>query len=114
LQYVCAVPLWLTFPDHSDPSGLYNYRNQPARILFALDKLQQALAPLIGYELEHGQPAAEGWAEGRTPEDVRGWSDRAMREMQGWEEEYWRVERDAERRGWGKVSRRPRSQARRR
>ena len=41
-------------PDHSDPSGLYSYRNQPSRVLFALDKLVSALAPVLGYEVAHG------------------------------------------------------------
>jgi uncharacterized protein YdiU (UPF0061 family) len=88
--------------DHSDPSGLYSYRRQPERVLFALDKLVQALAPLIGYEALHG-PAPSGWSDGKTKDDVKEWKAKAEEEMKDWQDLFWDVEREGERQGWLKV-----------
>jgi hypothetical protein len=93
----------LTRTDHSDPSGLYSYRRQPERVLFALDKLVQALSPLIGYEAIHGA-APSGWSEGRSKEDVRELEAKAAEVMEDWQDAFWDVERATERRGWAKVS----------
>lgn len=90
--------------DHSDPSGLYSYRNQPSRILFALDKLVSAMAPIIGFEAEQGKVGiADGWSEGATKEDVSRWEAKMGEVMEGWDAEFWRLEREAERQGWLKV-----------
>ena len=89
--------------DHSDPSGLYSYRRQPERVLFALDKLIAALSPVIGYEALHGTPKA-GWSEGKTKEDIETWNDKTTEVMKDWPDAYWKVEREAERTGWLKVS----------
>lgn len=103
--------------DHSDPSGLYSYANQPSRILFALDKLHQALAPLIGFEIlksasssttsgkELGAELPETLTdESVTADTVQELTEVAMQEMKGWEEGYWKIQREAEARGWRRVS----------
>jgi hypothetical protein len=92
------------FTDHSDPTGLYSYRNQPSRVLFALDKLVGALAPVIGYEALHGgAPISDGWHEGVTKDKVEKWEEKTREVMKGWEDEFWEVERKTERAGWLKV-----------
>ena len=88
--------------NHSDPSGLYSYRRQPERVLFALDKLVKAVSPLIGYEALHGAPMS-GWSEGKTKDDVDEWGAKAEETMADWQDEYWAVERATEKAGWGKV-----------
>ena len=88
--------------DHSDPTGLYSYRRQPERVLFALDKLVQSLAPLIGYETLHCLPGS-GWSEGKTKDDVETWTAAGQEAMQGWEKEYLTVVKTTEKTGWLKV-----------
>ena len=88
--------------DHSDPTGLYSYRRQPERVLFALDKLVASLAPLIGYESEVGVPQA-GWSEGKTKDDVEKWTAAAEKVMDGWGTHFWAVEKETELYGWLKV-----------
>ena len=100
---VYQIKLITTSADHSDPSGLYSYRNQPSRVLFALDKLVAALAPLIGYEAAHSTIAMSGWSDGASKEDVQKWEGKGLELMEGWDEEYWRVEREGERAGCLKV-----------
>ena len=89
-------------PDHSDPTGLYSYRRQPERVLFDLDKLVQALAPLIGYESLHSAPTS-GWSEDKTKDDVKEWTAAGKEEMQDWEKEYLATVRETEKVGWLKV-----------
>ena len=89
--------------DHSDPSGLYSYRNQPSRVLFALDKLVSALAPLIGYEATHSTIANPGWSEGASKDDVKAWEQKGIETMKGWEDDFWSIEKAEERSGWSKV-----------
>ena len=81
---------------------MYSYRRQPERVLFALDKLVQSLAPLIGYEALHG-PAAAGWSDGKTKDDVKEWKAKAEEEMEDWQDAFWDVEREDEKQGWLKV-----------
>lgn len=90
--------------DHSDPSGLYSYRAQPSRVLWGLDKLVSAVSPLIGYEaLYPSTLLASGFSEGKTADDVEEWSDKGAEVMKGFEEEYYHIEKEAERQGWMKV-----------
>lgn len=111
------VSMCTDMTDHSDPSGLYSYANQPSRILFALDKLHQALAPLIGFEIL--KSASSSTTSGKeldvelpetltdesvTAETVQELTEVAMQEMEGWEEGYWKIQREAEARGWRRVS----------
>lgn len=91
--------------DHSDPSGLYSYRAQPSRVLWGLDKLVSATSPLIGYEsLNPSTPLTAGFSDGKTANDVKEWTAKGKLVMQGFEEEYYRIEKEAERLGWMKVS----------
>lgn len=89
--------------DHSDPSGLYSYKAQPSRVLWDLNKLVQCVSPLIGYEALKGT-LASGFAAIATTDDVEEWTERGMEIMKGFEEEYFKIERDAEQKGWMKVS----------
>jgi uncharacterized protein YdiU (UPF0061 family) len=95
----------LTSTDHSDPSGLYSYRAQPSRVLWGLDKLVSVISPLIGYEASNpSTPLAPGFSEGKTAEDVEEWTEKGAEVMKGFEEEYYSIEKEAERVGWMKVS----------
>lgn len=93
----------MTRLDHSDPSGLYSYKAQPSRVLWDLNKLVHAVSPLIGYESLEGYPTP-GFADEATKDDVEEWSEKGLEVMQGFEEEYFKVERQAEQEGWIKVS----------
>ncbi|KIY74445.1 UPF0061-domain-containing protein [Cylindrobasidium torrendii FP15055 ss-10] len=42
--------------NHSDDGGRYAYRRQPEMVLYALNGLLRALAPLVGYEKQNGKP----------------------------------------------------------
>jgi uncharacterized protein YdiU (UPF0061 family) len=88
--------------DHSDPSGLYSYKNQPSRVLWSLDKFVTAISPLIGYEPLHGE-LKEGFSKDKTSDDVDEWSKKGLEVMKGFEEEFMRVEKEGERVGWMKV-----------
>ena len=50
-------------------------------ILFALNALLDALAPLIGAELESGKAASAGWGADVTKEQLKSWSDKAHAEV---------------------------------
>lgn len=110
IRSTLQTPAWLVAEssDHSDPTGLYSYRNQPSRVLFALDKLVGALAPVIGYEALHGgAPISDGWHEGATKDKVEKWEEKTREVMKGWEDDFWEVERKTERAGWLKVGNGP-------
>ncbi|WVQ79670.1 hypothetical protein IAT38_001770 [Cryptococcus sp. DSM 104549] len=87
--------------NHSDPSGLYSYRNQPSRILFALDKFVNAVAPLVGYASLNGS-VPKGFREGANKEDIEEWADKGIEVLDGWDKTFWDIERDAEQAGWSK------------
>lgn len=76
--------LSLPFSDHSDPTGLYSYRNQPNRVLFALDSLASALLPELGYEAKNGRAPTEGWGAEATADDVRMWEEAGLEAIKGW------------------------------
>ncbi|WWC89011.1 uncharacterized protein L201_003928 [Kwoniella dendrophila CBS 6074] len=88
--------------NHSDPSGLYNYRNQPARVLFALDKLASTLSPIVGYEAIHSKIPNEGYSDELSKETRKEWEEKGEEIMKGFEERFWEIEREEERRGWSK------------
>ncbi|RXK34759.1 hypothetical protein M231_07980 [Tremella mesenterica] len=85
--------------NHSDPTGLYSYRNQTSRVMFAIDKLVSSVAPLIGYELLRGLPSP-AFSIYASEDDVVEWTDKGLEVMEGWEKEFLSIEREAERRGW--------------
>ncbi|GAA5825179.1 hypothetical protein JCM11251_006131 [Rhodosporidiobolus azoricus] len=67
--------------NHSDDMGRYSFANQPTMMLFAVHKLGDALAELIGHETELTKQvegdgfvkAVDGWAEG--VEDTEQWKE---------------------------------------
>ncbi|OCF60968.1 hypothetical protein L486_00612 [Kwoniella mangroviensis CBS 10435] len=88
--------------NHSDPSGLYNYRNQPSRVLFALDKLVSTLAPILGYEAFHSSTPIQGYSEGLSKETKKEWEEKGLEVFKGFEERFWEIEREEEKRGWAR------------
>nr|XP_018262752.1 uncharacterized protein I303_04232 [Kwoniella dejecticola CBS 10117]OBR84910.1 hypothetical protein I303_04232 [Kwoniella dejecticola CBS 10117] len=88
--------------NHSDPSGLYNYRSQPSRVLFALDKLVNCLSPILGYEAIHSKLPSVGYSEGLSPENRKEWEAKGKQVMEGFEDRFWDVEREVEKNGWMK------------
>ncbi|ODO08366.1 hypothetical protein L198_00091 [Cryptococcus wingfieldii CBS 7118] len=88
--------------NEDDTSGLYAYRHQPSRILFALQKFATSIAPLVGYlHLNHGA-LPQGYTKGSSKEDVKEWATKGEEVMKGWnwEEEYWSVQKGQELDGW--------------
>jgi hypothetical protein len=69
-----------------------------------MDKLVNSLAPLIGYETIHSTIASPGWSESASKDDISAWEDKGLESMEGWDKEFWQVEREVERKGWMKVS----------
>jgi hypothetical protein len=57
---------------------------------------------LIGYESIHGE-IKKGFSEGVTKQDVEEWSEKGIEVMEGFEEEFIKVEKEGERVGWMKV-----------
>jgi hypothetical protein len=54
---------------------------------------------LIGYESINGPTSLKGI----TSKEVDEWSKKGMEVMDGFEEEFYKVEREAEKKGWMKV-----------
>lgn len=63
--------------NHTDFTGRYSYRMQPTMVLFAIDKLIDALAPVIGFEIVHERAPAPGELSGASQADVAEWTDAA-------------------------------------
>lgn len=84
---------------------MYSYKAQPSRVLWDLNKLVKCIAPLVGFEALKGSEAlVAGFADNATKEDVEEWTDKGLEVMEGFEEEYYKIERNAEQEGWMKVS----------
>ena len=66
--------------NHSDVTGRYSYRMQPTCVLYAAEKLFDALAPLVGFELVHERAPAPGELLGASAADVHMWADHATSE----------------------------------
>ncbi|TFY52835.1 hypothetical protein EVG20_g10382 [Dentipellis fragilis] len=65
--------------NHSDDEGRYAYRNQPTMVLFALRAFLNALAPLIGAEVELGGKAVSaGWAKDASEEKIGEWREKGI------------------------------------
>ncbi|KLT45391.1 UPF0061-domain-containing protein [Cutaneotrichosporon oleaginosum] len=86
--------------NHSDPGGLYSYRNQPNRVLFALDSLASSLLPILGYEKLNGAPPPAGWGEDASTDDVRKWEEAGLAAIDGWNKEFIKTQEKAESDGW--------------
>ncbi|GAA6011775.1 hypothetical protein JCM10207_004240 [Rhodosporidiobolus poonsookiae] len=83
--------------NHSDDLGRYSFANQPTMMLFAIHKLGDALAELIGCELELAEKAdgsgfvevEEGWAEGAEEAGwTKTWREEGMKEVEKVKEEF--------------------------
>ncbi|PKI82731.1 hypothetical protein MVES_003493 [Malassezia vespertilionis] len=61
--------------NHSDYSGRYSFRLQPTMILYAMDKLLEAIAFVIGFEKEHGRALRKGELSRIPLEQIQKWSD---------------------------------------
>jgi uncharacterized protein YdiU (UPF0061 family) len=56
--------------NHSDDGGRYSYANQPAMIVFAMRKLLNALAPIVGFEETTGKAPQPGWDANLSDKDI--------------------------------------------
>ncbi|BGP17618.1 hypothetical protein JCM10213_001269 [Rhodosporidiobolus nylandii] len=77
--------------NHSDDLGRYSFANQPTMMLFAVHKLGDAIAELIGHEVEEAETAdgtgfveaQEGWAEGAEEAGwTKTWREKGMAEVE--------------------------------
>lgn len=63
------------------------------------------MSPLVGFEALKGTEAlVAGFADNATKDDVEEWTDKGLEIMEGFEEEYFKIERNAEQEGWMKAS----------
>ena len=73
--------------NHSDGEGRYAYRLQPTMGVFAIRELLNAVAPLVGFELEHKRAPAPGELLAATAEQIDEWrelcSDEYAEELEG-------------------------------
>lgn len=83
---------------------MYSYRNQPNRVLYALDSLASSLLPILGYEAEKGHAPAAGWSDGVSADDVRRWEAAGLAAIDGWNDVFTKTEEKAECDGWQMVS----------
>jgi len=65
--------------NHSDDEGRYAFKYQPTMITFALRKLLEALAPLIGAEEAAGKAADAGWAAGVSEDELKKWREAGLK-----------------------------------
>lgn len=63
--------------NHSDWMHRYTYRQQPAMLLFAIERLFDALAPLVGFEAVHERAPQPGELLAASAQDVALWADAA-------------------------------------
>ena len=64
--------------NHSDYAGRYSYRLQPTMILYAVDQLLEALAPVIGFERVHERAPLPGELLAADAKTRAMWADEAM------------------------------------
>ncbi|KAH6909030.1 hypothetical protein BKA70DRAFT_1277239 [Coprinopsis sp. MPI-PUGE-AT-0042] len=67
--------------NHSDEGGRYAYKHQPNMILYALNALLDALAPLVGAELESGKAVSAEWGKDASNEQIKEWSEKGKAEV---------------------------------
>ncbi|WFD21286.1 hypothetical protein MCAP1_003547 [Malassezia caprae] len=63
--------------NHSDWLHRYTYRQQPAMLVYAIERLLDALAPLIGFEEAHGRAPRPGELLAAPATDLALWTDAA-------------------------------------
>ncbi|SPO20017.1 uncharacterized protein UTRI_00409_B [Ustilago trichophora] len=61
--------------NHSDGEGRYAYRLQPTMGVFAIRELLNAVAPLVGFEIEHNRAPAPGELLKATPAQIDEWRE---------------------------------------
>ncbi|GAA5860929.1 hypothetical protein JCM3774_003191 [Rhodotorula dairenensis] len=71
--------------NHSDDLGRYKFSNQPTMVLFAVQKLGEAMSELIGAEVELAEKDADGSSFVEVPEGWAG-SEEGSDEMKRWRE----------------------------
>jgi uncharacterized protein YdiU (UPF0061 family) len=59
--------------NHSDTSGRYAFKNQPAMIVYAMQALLNAIAPMIGAESQLGRAVAADWAASAPKDQLDLW-----------------------------------------
>ena len=63
--------------NHSDVFGRYSYKMQPTMLVYAVDKLFEALAPLIGFEDLHERALRPGELLHSSVKERQAWADHA-------------------------------------
>lgn len=64
--------------NHSDDQGRYSYKLQPAMGEYAIRKLGDAVAELIGAEIESGKTLSDDWAEGSDKAQRMVWREKGL------------------------------------
>lgn len=64
--------------NHSDDSGRYAYKLQPAMGEFAIRKLGDAVAEMIGAEIESDSPLTESWADDSDRPKRMAWREKGL------------------------------------
>nr|ODN85817.1 hypothetical protein L203_04697 [Cryptococcus depauperatus CBS 7841] len=83
----------------SDIQGMYAYRNQPARIKFALSKFICSVSPLIGYDCLYGH-IPKGYSEGKSKEEIKQWTKKGKEVLAQWESKFEVWEETVEMTAW--------------
>lgn len=63
--------------NHSDMMGRYSFKMQPTMLVYAIDRLMDALAPVLGFEHVHGRAPRPGELLASTKEERQMWADQA-------------------------------------
>ncbi|KAF9000596.1 hypothetical protein BDQ17DRAFT_1359195 [Cyathus striatus] len=64
--------------NHTDSEGRYAYLFQPNMIIYALRALLNALAPIVGAEVETGRAVGPGWAANASEEKIKEWTTKGL------------------------------------
>ncbi|GAA5991094.1 hypothetical protein JCM10908_006535 [Rhodotorula pacifica] len=90
--------------NHSDDMGRYKFSNQPTMVLFAMQKLGEAMSELIGAEVELAEKDAsgssfvevpEGWASsGDGSEEMKRWKEMGLKEVDKVKNDFVQIFRD--------------------
>lgn len=63
--------------NHSDVFGRYSYKMQPSMLVYAIEKLFEALAPIIGFEDLHERALRPGELLNSSEKERQAWADHA-------------------------------------
>jgi uncharacterized protein YdiU (UPF0061 family) len=89
--------------NHSDDLGRYSYRMQPTMGVFAVTKLGDALAEVLGAEAESGAPLRAGWSVGKDQAQMRKWREKGLELVGGVKQDFTQAFADEYRRLMRKV-----------